>query len=103
VEGYAEEGAAASAELVVAGLAVLAGELTGLVSGLIAAGPVSFDEIERQVSEQGRELLRKASLSWMSRRGVSGGSRGSPMLPGCRGRGLSGGMPGPWCRGWGRW
>ena len=32
-----------------------------LVSGLIAAGPVSFDEIERQVSEQGRELLRKAA------------------------------------------
>jgi len=52
---------AASAELAVAGLAVLAGELTGLVSGLIAAGPVSFDEIERQVSEQGRELLRKAA------------------------------------------
>jgi hypothetical protein len=61
VEGYAEEGVAASAELAAAGLAVLAGELTGLVSGLIAAGPVSFDEIERQVSEQGRELLRKAA------------------------------------------
>ena len=61
MEGYAEEGAAASAELAAAGLAVLAGELTGLVSGLIAAGPVSFDEIERQVSEQGRELLRKAA------------------------------------------
>jgi hypothetical protein len=39
---------------------VLVGELTGLVSGLIAAGPaVSFDEIERRVGEQGRELLRK--------------------------------------------
>ena len=60
MEGYAGEGAAAGAELA-AGLAVLAGELTGLVSGLIAAGPVSFDEIEQQVSEQGRELLRKAA------------------------------------------
>ena len=103
MEGYAEEGAAASAELAAAGLAVLAGELTGLVSGLIAAGPVSFDEIERQVSEQGRELLRKAAQLVLDvQAGVSGGSRGSPMLPGCRGRGLSGGMRAPWCRGWGR-
>ena len=36
------------------------GELAGLVGGLIAAGPgMSFDEIERMVSVQGRELLRK--------------------------------------------
>jgi len=60
VEGYAAEGVAASAERAAAGLAVLVGELTGLVSGLIAAGPVmSLEEIERQVGERGRELLRK--------------------------------------------
>jgi hypothetical protein len=45
---------------VVPGLGALAAELAGLVSGLLAAGPgASFDEIERQAGEQGRELLRK--------------------------------------------
>ncbi len=60
VEGYAVNGLAVSGEPVAAGLGALVGELAGLVGGLIAAGPgMSFDEIERMVSVQGRELLRK--------------------------------------------
>jgi hypothetical protein len=57
MEGYAAGKRAASAD---AGLAVLVGELTGLVGELAGAGAaMSFDEIERQVAERGRELLRK--------------------------------------------
>jgi hypothetical protein len=57
MEGYAAGRPAASAD---AGLAVLVGELTGLVGELAGAGAAaSFDEIERQVAERGRELLRK--------------------------------------------
>ena len=62
MEGYSAESLAASAEPAAAGLGVLTGELAGLVSGLTAAGSaVSFDEVERQVSMQGRELLRKVT------------------------------------------
>ena len=58
MEGYAAGRAAASAD---AGLAVLVSELTGLVGELagVGAAVTSFDEIERQVAERGRELLRK--------------------------------------------
>jgi hypothetical protein len=56
VEGYAAGGLAASAD---AGLAVLVGELTGLVGELAGAGAASFDEVEQLVLVRGRELLRK--------------------------------------------
>jgi hypothetical protein len=58
VEGYAAGKPAASAD---AGLAVLVGELTGLVGELAGAGSAatSFDEIEQLVMVRGRELLRK--------------------------------------------
>ena len=57
MEGYAAGKPAASAD---AGLAVLVGELTGLVGELAGAGPAaaSFDEIEQLVMVRGRELLR---------------------------------------------
>jgi hypothetical protein len=56
MEGYAAGTPAASAD---AGLAVLVGELTGLVGELAGAGSSSFDEIEQLVMARGRELLRK--------------------------------------------
>jgi hypothetical protein len=57
MEGYAAGRPAASAD---AGLAVLVGELTGLVGELAGAGAAaSFDEIEQLVMVRGRELLRK--------------------------------------------
>jgi hypothetical protein len=58
MEGYAAGMPAASAD---AGLAVLVGELTGLVGELAGAGAAgrSFDEVERLVMVRGRELLRK--------------------------------------------
>jgi hypothetical protein len=51
VEGYAAGGLAASAD---AGLAVLVGELTGLVGELAGAGAASFDEVEQLVLVRGR-------------------------------------------------
>jgi hypothetical protein len=51
VEGYAEEGVAASAELAAAGLAVLAGELTGLVGVVVISGRDFSISPEPQVSE----------------------------------------------------
>ena len=57
MEGYAGGRPAASGD---AGLAVLAGELTGLVGELAGAGAAaSFDEVEQLVLVRGRELLRK--------------------------------------------
>src|SRR5262245_17600591 len=58
MEGYAAGRPGASAD---AGLAVLVGELTGLVGELAGAGAAagSFDEIEQLVIVRGRELLRK--------------------------------------------
>jgi hypothetical protein len=57
MEGYAAGKPAASAD---AGLAVLVGELTGLVGELAGAGAAaSFDEVEQLVMVRGRELLRK--------------------------------------------
>jgi hypothetical protein len=60
MEGYAAGKPAASAD---AGLAVLVGELTGLVGELAGAGAAarSFDEIEQLVMVRGRELLRKVT------------------------------------------
>jgi hypothetical protein len=60
MEGYAAGKLAASAD---AGLAVLVGELTGLVGELAGPGAAarSFDEMEQLVMVRGRELLRKVT------------------------------------------
>jgi hypothetical protein len=62
MEGYAAGVLGASAEAAVPGLGALVAELAGMVAGLTGPGVagLSFDEVERQVGEKGRELLRKA-------------------------------------------
>jgi hypothetical protein len=60
VEAYALGELVARAEAVQPGLGVLVGELAGLAGELTGEGfaAASFDEIERQVTGRGRELLR---------------------------------------------
>jgi hypothetical protein len=78
MEGYAAGVLGASAEAVVPGLGALVGELAGLVAGLTGPGAagLSFDEVERQVGERGRELLRKAVQHVMDVRAAA-----EPRLP----------------------
>jgi hypothetical protein len=87
MEGYAAERPAASAD---AGLAVLVGELTGLVGELAGAGSAatSFDEIEQLVMVRGRELLRKVIQHVMDACAVA-----EPRLAGVAD---AAGMPRPW-------
>ena len=78
MEEYAAGVLGASAEAVVPGLGALVGELAGLVAGLTGPGAagLSFDEVERQVGEKGRELLRKAVQHVMDVRAAA-----EPRLP----------------------